>query len=229
VGVDRKRMSRMRRPAETAPVDTSNPFFDHDPNKCVLCGICVRTCDELQGVGAINFGFRGYNTTISTFGGKPWVESRCESCGECVARCPVGALTAKSSEQPTREVRTTCPYCGVGCGMHLGVRGGRIVQVRGDEAGEANRGSLCVKGRYGHYFVRHPNRLTTPLVKRNGQFEETSWDEALGLVAEKFAQSKGEKFAAIASAKCTNEETYLLQKFTRAVMGSNTIDHCARL
>ena len=229
VGVDRQRLGRMRRPAEMAPIDSSNPFFDHDPNKCVLCGICVRTCDELQGVSAIDFGFRGYDTTISTFAGKPWAESRCESCGECVVRCPVGALTVKTFQQPAREVKTTCPYCGVGCGMHLGVRSGRIVHVRGDRQGPANRGSLCVKGRFGHDFVSHPKRLRAPLVKKNGQFEETSWDEALGLVAEKFAESKGDKFAAIASAKCTNEENYLVQKFTRAVMGTNSIDHCARL
>ncbi|MFH1921421.1 MAG: 2Fe-2S iron-sulfur cluster-binding protein, partial [Planctomycetota bacterium] len=127
VGIDEARLERLRRPERSVPVDTSNPFFDLDPNKCVLCGICVRTCAEIQGVGAIDFGFRGYETTISTFAGKPMAESRCESCGECVVRCPVGALRPKQSPQPSREVKTTCPYCGVGCGIYLGVRGDRVI------------------------------------------------------------------------------------------------------
>ncbi|HUT90121.1 MAG TPA: formate dehydrogenase subunit alpha [Thermoguttaceae bacterium] len=229
VGIDEERLERLRRPERSVPIDTSNPFFDHDPNKCVLCGICVRTCDELQGVGAIDYAFRGYDTTISTFAGRPIAESRCESCGECVVRCPVGALRPKRFEQPSREVLTTCPYCGVGCGIYLGVRGNRITSARGDRENPASRGSLCVKGRFGHDFVGHPERLTTPLVKRNGRFEEATWDEALDLVAKRFAQYQGDRFAALSSAKITNEENYLVQKFTRAVMGTNNIDHCARL
>jgi len=210
-------------------VDRSNPFFDYDPNRCVLCGICVRTCNDLQGVGAIDFAHRGFQTLIATFGNKPLAESRCESCGECVVRCPVGALTPKKTQQPAREVKTTCAYCGVGCGIYLGIRGDQVVSVRGDTERPTNRGSLCVKGRFGHGFVNHADRLTTPLVKRDGRFEEATWDEALDLVAEKFAKSRREKFAALASAKCTNEENYLIQKFTRAVMATHSIDHCARL
>ena len=229
VGIDEERLDRLRRPTREIPIDTSNPFFDHDPNKCVLCGICVRTCDELQGVGAIDYAFRGYDTTISTFAGRPIAESRCESCGECVVRCPVGALRPKRFEQPSREVLTTCPYCGVGCGIYLGVRGNRITSARGERENPASRGSLCVKGRFGHDFVGHPDRLTKPLVKRNGQFEEATWDEALDLVAKRFAQYQGDQFAALSSAKITNEENYLVQKLIRAVMGTNNIDHCARL
>ena len=229
IGIDKERLELLRLPAEIAPVDTSNPFFDFDPNKCVLCGICVRTCAEIQGVNAIDFGFRGFKTTISNFGNKSWVESLCESCGECVARCPVGSLTPKKFQQPSREVLTTCPYCGVGCGIFLGVRGSKIVSARGDRDNPINRGSLCVKGRFGHDFVNHPDRLTTPLIKRNGKFVEASWDKALELVTNKFSQYKKNEFAGISSAKCTNEENYLFQKFTRTVMGTNTIDHCARL
>ena len=229
VGLDEPRLEQLRRPERELPIDTSNPFFDLDPNKCVLCGICVRTCEELQGVGAIDFAFRGFDTTVSTFGGKPMADSRCESCGECVVRCPVGALRPKRFQQPAREVLTTCPYCGVGCGIHLGVRGNRIVSARGEAENPASHGSLCVKGRFGHEFVHHPERLTSPLVKRNGQFEEVGWDEALDLVAKQLSQYKGEQFAALSSAKITNEENYLVQKFTRAVMGTNTVDHCARL
>jgi len=229
VGIRSERLERLRRPEGTVPIDTSNPFFDRDPNKCVLCGICVRTCEELQGVSAIDFAFRGCNTTIGTFGSRPITESPCESCGECVIRCPVGALRPKNFQQPSREVKTTCPYCGVGCGVYLGIRGSRIVSSRGDTGNVVNKGSLCVKGRFGYEFVNHPDRLTTPLIKRDGKFVEATWDEALELVANKFSQYKGEKFAALSSAKCTNEDNYVVQKFTRAVMGTNNVDHCARL
>jgi formate dehydrogenase alpha subunit len=229
VGVDSQRLARLRRAEKAWPVDTSNPFFDFDPNQCVLCGICVRTCDEIVGVGALDYAFRGFGTTISTFGREPIAESRCVSCGECVVRCPVGALFAKREQEPTREVKTVCPYCGVGCSFYLGVRGNRIVRVRGDRQSPVNRGRLCVKGRFGHEFVNHPERLTTPLIKRDGRFVEAGWDEALDLVAARFAQYRGEAFAAFASAKCTNEENYVMQKFVRQVMGTNNVDHCARL
>ena len=229
VGIDEERLGRLRRTTKEVPVDTSNPFFDHDPNKCVLCGICVRTCQELQGVGAIDFAFRGYDTAISAFGDQLIAESRCESCGECVVRCPVGALSHKTFQQPAREVTTVCPYCGTGCGIHLGVRGNRIVSARGDTDNPVSKGSLCVKGRFGYGFVNHPKRLRAPLVKKNGKLVETTWDEALDLVAGKFSRHKGDEFAALASAKCTNEENYLIQKFTRAVMATHSIDHCARL
>jgi len=229
VGIKPERLGRLRRPASKASVDTSNPFFDRDADKCVLCGICVRTCAELQGVGAVDFVGRGYETTVGTFAGGPIAESRCESCGECVVRCPVGALALKGFEVPAREVRTTCPYCGVGCGLLLGIRDDAIVSVRGDDLNPVNRGTLCVKGRFGHGFVRHPERLASPLVKRDGRFVPAAWDEALEVVAGGFAPYKGDRFAAIASAKCTNEENYLIQKFARVVMGTNNVDHCARL
>jgi len=229
IGVEEERLERLRRPSRTLPLDTSNPFFNHDPNKCVLCGICVRTCEELQGVSAIDFAFRGFATTVATFGNKPLIESRCESCGECVVKCPSGALIPKNVQKPASEVKTICPYCGCGCGVYLGVRGTKIVSVRGDVDNPVNQGSLCVKGRFGYDFINHPNRLTSPLVKRNGEFVKVGWDEALDFVANKMSQYTKEQFAAMASAKCTNEENYLIQKFTRAVMGTNNIDHCARL
>ena len=233
IGVHPERLERLRRGDLDAPIDDSNPFFSYDPNKCVLCGICVRTCDELQNIGAIDFSFRGFDTTVSTFAGKPWVESKCVSCGECVVRCPVGALTPKKVQQPAREVKTVCPYCGVGCGVLLGIRGNKLVQVRGDRENPVNRGSLCVKGRFGQSFVHHADRLTHPLIRENGSFREATWDEALDTVAQKFEQIKSEHgpdaLAVLTSAKCTNEENYLLQKLTRAVLGTNNLDHCARL
>ena len=229
VGVDKKRLQRLKPREEKLPIDDSNPFFDFDPNRCVVCGICVRTCDELQNVQAIDFAYRGLGTKIAGFGDKARIESNCESCGECIVRCPVGALTEKDSQKPTHQVKTVCSFCGCGCGLQLGVRHDRIVSARGDMSSPANKGRLCVKGRFGYKFVNHPERLTLPLIKRSGEFVKAEWDEALDLVADVFSKNKGEKFAAIASAKATNEDNYILQKFTRAVMDTNNIDHCARL
>ena len=229
VGVDESRLGRYRAPERTLPADTSNPFFEFDPNICVLCGICVRTCDEIVGVNAIDFVDRGFDTIIGSAPGQQWVDSDCVSCGECVVRCPTGSLSFTGFEAPDREVVTTCTYCGCGCGIHLGVREGRLVSARGVRANPSNEGRLCVKGRFGFDFVNSPDRLTTPLVRRNGKLEEATWDEALDLVAERFSSRRGEAFAAIASAKLTNEENYVIQKFSRAVMGTNNVDHCARL
>ena len=233
IGVDTERMGRMRRTAKTVPIDSSNPFFDFDSNKCVLCGICVRTCDELQNIGALDFAFRGFDTKIGTFANKPIVESRCVSCGECVVRCPVGALSPRQFQQPVREVKTVCSYCGVGCGVSLGIRGDKIVSVRGNRESPVNRGSLCVKGRFGQGYVNSPDRLRHPLIKENGAFREASWDEALDMAGRRLGEIKSkhgpDALAVLASAKCTNEENYLLQKFTRAVLGTNNLDHCARL
>jgi formate dehydrogenase major subunit len=224
-----ERLARLRKSDKRLPVDTSNPFFQLDPNKCVLCGICIRTCDEIVGLGALGYINRGFKSVVGTAGNKPLKDSICESCGECVERCPVGALAPKKSRIPAREVTSTCVYCGVGCGIHIGVKGNDVVSMRGDRDRSTNQGSLCVKGRYGFDFINHPERLNRPLIKKHGEFVEASWDEALALIAEKFNSGKQGEFAALASAKCTNEENYLIQKFTRAVMGTNNIDHCARL
>ncbi|MCP4306226.1 MAG: molybdopterin-dependent oxidoreductase, partial [bacterium] len=187
LGIQPDRLKRLRPSSKNLPIDTSNPFFQFDPNKCVICGICVRTCDEIVGLGALGFINRGFETVIGTFGNKPFVESICESCGECVVRCPVGALAPKKPAFPAREVQTTCVYCGVGCGIYLGVKGDQIVSMRGDRERPTNEGSLCVKGRYGFNFVNHPDRLMTPLIKKDGEFVEATWDEALTLIASKFA------------------------------------------
>jgi formate dehydrogenase major subunit len=229
LGIRPEQMEYIRPLGRNLPIDNSNPFFQFDPNKCILCGICVRTCEEIVGLGALGYINRGFKTVVGTFGDKGFLDSICESCGECISRCPVGALAPNQPQLAAREVKTVCAYCGVGCGMYLGVKGDKIVSVRADRESPSNQGSLCVKGRYGFKFINHPDRLTTPLIKKDGKFEEASWEEALELIASKFKESKGEKFAALTSAKCTNEDNYLVQKFTRAVMGTNTIDHCARL
>jgi len=221
---------RFRKTTRLLPVDTSNPFFDHDPNYCILCGKCVRICNEVQEVGAIDLAFRGYASQVSSFGGKPILESNCESCGECVAHCPVGALAPKDALQPTREVKTTCVYCGVGCGIYLGIRNERVISVRGRREGTVNKGSLCVKGRFGiTEFIHHPERLAAPLIRRDGELTEATWDEALELIAGKLANYGRDEVAVISSAKCTNEDNYVAQKFARVVLGTNNIDHCARL
>lgn len=229
IGLDPNILGRLRKSDRKPDVDDSNPFFSRNMNKCILCGICVRACDEIEGVNAIDFLSRGYDTTIGTFGNEPIKESVCESCGECVVRCPVDSLSFKEFEKPTKEVLTTCVYCGVGCGLYLGIKENKIVSARGDPDNSINKGILCVKGRFGNDFVNSPDRLTSPLMRREGKLVEVSWEEALDYVADKLKNLKGDQFGFIASAKCTNEDNYVMQKFARAVMKTNNVDHCARL
>ena len=232
-GVTEERLKRLRQGTRARELDTSNPFFVRNPNRCVYCGICVRACEEINGVSAIDFAFRGYDMEISTFAGKQILDSACESCGECVVRCPTGALAPVTTQKPARKVKSICNYCGVGCSLYLGVRGNEIVNVDGDPNGPSNHGRLCVKGRFGWEFVGHADRLKKPLIRKDGELVEAEWDEALDLVASRFSEIKaahgGDALAVLASAKCTNEENYVIQKFTRAVLGTNNVDHCARL
>ena len=210
-------------------IDASNPFFDRDMARCIVCGRCVRACDEIRGVKAIHFAGRSYETRIAAAMDRPILESSCESCGQCVDTCPTGALVDRRyAGLPDREVRSVCPYCGCGCGLLLQVKGDRLIGALPDRDGPVGAGSLCVKGRYGLDFVHHADRLTKPLVRRDGRLVEAEWDEALDLVADRLAEHRG-RFAALASAKCTNEENYLFQKLARAVMGTNNVDHCARI
>ena len=244
--IDQEHFDQLRKGTQVLPIDRSHPAFERDLNKCILCGKCVRACHEIAGVGAIGLAFRGYSTKVATFGDKPILESICESCGECLARCPTGALVPKHEKQASREVKTICPYCGVGCSLYLGIRGNEIVTVRGDKDSPVNHGGLCVKGRFGFDFVKHVDRLTKPMIRNEGRrkdikvdgnfrevFREASWDEALGLVAKRLAQIKEkhgpDSIGVLSSAKFTNEENYLVQKFARAVLGTNNVDHCARL
>jgi len=242
LGIEQEHIDRLRKSVQVLPLDKSHPAFIHDPNKCILCAKCVRACHEIAAVGAIDIAFRGNLAKIATFGDKPIAGSICKSCGECVARCPTGALVPKWEKSPAKEVKTVCPYCGVGCSIYLGVRDNKIVSVRGDPEGPANRGTLCVKGRWGYDFVNHMERLTTPLIripgvprdagrdkKADDVFREAGWDEALELVAKKLRDYASDGVGVIASAKCTNEENYVMQKFARAVLATNNIDHCARL
>jgi predicted molibdopterin-dependent oxidoreductase YjgC len=214
-----------------ATLDVSNPLFVRDMSRCVLCARCVRTCQEIVGLGAIDLVGRGHDSEPVPFMGGEIRASTCESCGECVAHCPTGALSFRN--QPLTadlEVKTICPFCGVGCGLVLSVRRGEVIASRGDRDNPVNKGVLCVKGRFGSTeYINHPDRLTKPLVRKNGVLEETSWDEALDLVAERFKATKPREFGALSSAKVANEDNYLLQKLARVVVRSNNIDHCARL
>lgn len=223
-------------------IQSENPFIEVNPDKCILCSKCVRVDNEIQCAGAINISYRGFNAKVTTpydkgLGGD---YSSCVFCGQCVEICPTGALTFKPAKGKGRDyefkkVVTTCPYCGVGCQLELRVKNNEVVQVGSvyKDGIPNSMGESCVKGRFGYDYVHHPDRLKNPLIKRNGKFEEVSWEEALLYTAERLGQIKNEygseTIAGLSSSKCTNEENYLMQKFMRAVIGTNSIDNCARL
>jgi len=230
LGVDEEHFGCLRKRTRVVSIDDSNPAYIRDMNKCILCGRCWRACNEVMGIDAIEMLNRGDASTVGGLGDLPILLSRCETCGECVYRCPTGALVYRESRVVTREVKTICPYCGVGCQVYLGIRGDDIISVRGDKEGPVNAGRLCVKGRFGVAgFVHHKDRLKKPLIKKNGKFEEASWDEALDLVARTLGKYRGDEVAVISSAKTTNEDNYVMQKLARVVLGTNNVDHCARL
>ncbi len=218
-------------------IDSTNPFIERDLNKCIQCGACVRACEELTGKDNLSYLNRGFYRKVTTAGDVDYIDSDCVFCGQCVAVCPTGALTEKTMAGQARRweierVTTTCPFCGTGCNFDLAVKDNRIIGVLSNEEATVNGRSLCVKGRFGWDYIYNEKRITTPLIKRNGNFESASWEEAYDLIAKRFNEIKDEygqeAFAALSSARCTNEENFLVQKFTRAVMGNNNVDHCAR-
>jgi predicted molibdopterin-dependent oxidoreductase YjgC len=220
------------------PTETANPFILRDFSRCIQCGRCVQACNEVQVNQAIHFGYRGAATKIIAAGDRPYINSDCVFCGECVQACPVGALVEKDARYEARpwemrKVRSTCSYCGVGCQLYLHVKDNRVVKITGVEDVAPNFGSLCVKGRFGFDFIHSSDRLKTPLIRENGAFREASWSEALDLVARKLGEIKDahgpDSIGMLTSARITNEENYIAQKFARAVLGTNNVDHCARL
>ncbi len=211
----------------------STPAIKYHPNRCILCLRCIRTCREVVGREVLDLQETGFDARVEAV--RP---ERCISCGECLAACPVGALTEnisfiKGRVWQTKRVTTICGYCGVGCSLDVNVVGNRLIKVTTKEGLGTNNGILCVKGRFGYEFVNSPQRLQTPLIRKNGTLREASWDEALTYVSAKLQEIK-EKYgpdsiAGLASARVTCEENYLFQKFLRATIGTNNVDHCARL
>jgi formate dehydrogenase major subunit len=219
------------------PRDDRHPFIKLEMDKCIGCALCVRACDEIQGSFILAMEGRGYDTRVIAGNDTGFEEARCVSCGQCVFECPVAALEEPGTREhglPDTQVTTTCSYCGVGCSLNVNVKDGRVVNIEPNVAGSANLGHTCVKGRFAHQFAHAEDRLTSPLIRNDdGTFREASWEEALELVVSRFTEVRErhgpDAFAGISSSRCTNEENFLMQKFARVVMGTNSIDNCSRV
>jgi len=212
-------------------VDDTKSFFVLDREACILCGRCTVACDDVQQIGAISLLGRGHATKVGVFDDLAMATSVCTSCGQCVTTCPTGALRPKEAASAiVRAVETTCPYCGVGCGIESRVtEAGRLAVMADDiPANRSSLGMLCGKGRFATGFVHAADRVTAPRIKRDGRWVDVGWDEALETAAAGLARHRG-AFGTLASAKATNEDGYLVQKFARVVMDTNDIDHCTRL
>ncbi|QHE92443.1 formate dehydrogenase subunit alpha [Pandoraea fibrosis] len=218
--------------------DESNPYFTYDPSKCIVCNRCVRACEETQGTFALTISGRGFEARVSAGQDQPFMESECVSCGACVAACPTATLQEKSvieMGQPEHAVVTTCAYCGVGCAFKAEMKGGEVVRMTPYKDGLANEGHACVKGRFAWGYATHKERITKPMIrsKITDPWREVSWDEALDYAASEFrriqAKHGRDAIGGITSSRCTNEETYLVQKLVRAAFGNNNVDTCARV
>lgn len=222
-----------------AEPDSSNPYFDFDPAKCIACSRCVRACDEVQGTLALTIAGRGFASTVSAGqAADSFLDSECVSCGACVAACPTATLQEKAVKdigKPERAVITTCAYCGVGCTFRAELRGEQLVRMVPWKDGKANRGHSCVKGRFAWGYAHHRDRITRPMIRERIDlpWREVGWDEALGFAAGRLTAIKDRHGAgamgAISSSRCTNEEVWLVQKLVRAGFGSNNVDTCARV
>jgi formate dehydrogenase major subunit len=218
--------------------DTSNPYFTFDPSKCIVCSRCVRACDEVQGTFALTIQGRGFGSSVSASQDQPFLESECVSCGACVQACPTATLTERSLieiGQAEHSIVTTCAYCGVGCSFRAEMRGQELVRMVPNADGHANHGHSCVKGRFAMGYATHPDRITTPMIRDRitDPWRVVSWEAAIAYAASEFKriQAKYGKFSVggITSSRCTNEETYLVQKLVRAAFGNNNVDTCARV
>ena len=228
----------MHRPLQT---DRSNPYFQFDPQLCIVCSRCVRACDEIQGTFALTVQGRGFAARIAASEDQPFLQSECVSCGACVEACPTAALSEKSlthAPAPRRAVLTTCAYCGVGCSFVAEVAGtaaAEVVRMVPNRAGHANRGHACVKGRFAYGYAVHPDRQCSPMIRRDIRepWREVSWEEAIAYAASEIRRIQGQygrdAVGGITSSRCTNEETFLVQKLVRAAFGTNNVDTCARV
>jgi formate dehydrogenase major subunit len=217
--------------------DESNPYFTFDPTKCIVCSRCVRACEEVQGTFALTVDGRGFASVIAA-GPTDFLNSECVSCGACVQACPTSTLMEKSiidAGQPDHSEVTTCAYCGVGCSFRAEMKGSEVVRMVPDKDGKANHGHSCVKGRFAWGYATHADRIRTPMIRKKitDPWQEVSWDEAINYAASEFKriQQKYGRGAVggITSSRCTNEETYLVQKLVRAAFGNNNVDTCARV
>lgn len=221
---------------EILEIDNSNPFYTINPNKCIACGKCVAMCKEQQCSNGLKLEIQNGKKAVKANGADKINFTQCMSCGNCVSVCPVGALLPKSKVQyrnwEVETVRTTCSYCGVGCQIDFSVKDNKIVEANPANI-EPNDGLLCVKGKFGYKFVDHPDRLNTPLIRKNGKLEPATWEEAYEVIRENMSETLAnfgsDAFGGLTSARCTNEDNYMFQKLFRAVLGTNNIDHCARL
>ena len=221
------------------PLDASNPYFRFDNDQCIVCSRCVRACEEQQGTFALTMAGRGLESRVAASQNEPFFESECVSCGACVEACPTGALLEKSvisaAKLPQAAVKTTCAYCGVGCSLIAEVTDGAVSRMVPDRAGRANQGHACVKGRFAYGYATHADRVTRPMIRAriSDDWREVSWDEAINHAASEFRriqQKYGrDAIGGITSSRCTNEETFLVQKLVRAAFGTNNVDTCARV
>ena len=216
--------------------DLSHPYMTSDLSKCINCYRCVRACDEVQGEFVLSMSGRGFDSHIIKGMNESFIDSDCVSCGACSQACPTSAISdifQSKAIQATDKTRTICTYCGVGCNLEVSTSNGEILSIQAPYDAEVNQGHTCLKGRYAFKFYDHPDRLNSPMIKKNGQFEKVSWDEVYDYISEKFKYYKNEfgpdSLAGISSSRCTNEENYLMQKFFRAVINTNNIDGCARV
>ncbi|HLU20844.1 MAG TPA: formate dehydrogenase subunit alpha [Pusillimonas sp.] len=218
--------------------DTSNPYFDYDPSKCIVCSRCVRACDEVQGTFALTIDGRGFASRVAAGQNDPFLESDCVSCGACVQACPTSTLIEKTvvqMGQPEHSVITTCAYCGVGCSFKAEMKGDQVVRMVPWKDGKANRGHSCVKGRFAWGYATHQDRITKPMIRSsiNEPWREVSWDEAIQYAASELKRIQAKygrnSIGGLTSSRCTNEETYLVQKLVRAAFGTNNVDTCARV
>jgi formate dehydrogenase major subunit len=218
--------------------DESNPYFSYDPSKCIVCNRCVRACEEVQGTFALTISGRGFASRVSPGQDQAFMDSECVSCGACVQACPTATLQDKSVISlglPTKSVITTCAYCGVGCGFKAEVKGEKVVRMTPWKDGQANEGHSCVKGRFAWGYATHKDRITKPMIRRKitDPWQEVSWDEAFAYAASEFKRIQAthgrDSVGGITSSRCTNEETYLVQKLIRAGFGNNNVDTCARV